>query len=96
MEAHGREGSEHPGQLGYFGHIGLAEEESFLGVQPAREKIQRNVEGVLAALLGVEERGHGMIIGDEIKCLAPFLQLDGGPHHPEIVAEMERARGLDA
>jgi hypothetical protein len=37
-----------------------------------------------------------MIIGDEIKRLAFVLQLDGGPHHPEIISEMQRAGRLDA
>jgi len=37
-----------------------------------------------------------MIISDEIEGLAFFLQLDGRFHHAEIVAQMKRARGLDA
>src|SRR5258706_16220040 len=37
-----------------------------------------------------------MIIGDEIKGLAFVLQLDGRAHHPEIIAQMQRAGRLDA
>ena len=66
------------------------------GSKPAGEKIQRHVQGIFAPLRRVEQRGHGMVVGDEIKRLAFFLQLDGGPHHPEIISEMQRAAGLDA
>ena len=37
-----------------------------------------------------------MIIGDEIKRLALGLERDRGPHHAEIVADVEDAAGLDA
>ena len=37
-----------------------------------------------------------MVIRNEIERLALFLQVNGGPHHPEIISEMQRAAGLDA
>src|ERR1043165_1487700 len=37
-----------------------------------------------------------MVICDEIKPLALFLQFNGGPHHPEIISEVQRARRLYA
>jgi hypothetical protein len=37
-----------------------------------------------------------MIIRYEIKRLAPFLELDRGPHHPEIISDVEDAAGLNA
>jgi hypothetical protein len=37
-----------------------------------------------------------MVIGDEVKRLPLFLQLEGGFHHPEVIPEMQRAAGLDA
>ena len=87
---------QNPGQLGDFRHIGLLEEDRLLRIQSASQKIQRHIERVLPPLLGIEQRRHRMIIGDEIKRLALLLQLDGRPHHPEIISEMQRARRLDA
>ena len=46
-----------------------------------------------APLGGINHRSHRVIIGDEIKRLAFFLQLDGRSHHPEIISEMQRAAG---
>jgi hypothetical protein len=37
-----------------------------------------------------------MVIGDKIIRLALVLQFDGGPHHPEIISEMQRAGRLYA
>ena len=37
-----------------------------------------------------------MIIGDEIKRLAFLLQLNRRPHHPEIIADVQDAAGLNA
>ena len=37
-----------------------------------------------------------MVVRDEIKRLAFFLQRDGRLHHPEIISEVQRAAGLDA
>jgi len=74
----------------------LPEERRALGVQAAGEKIQGHVEGILPALRGIKERGHGMVVGDEIQGLAPGLQFNGGPHHAEIISEVQGAAGLNA
>ena len=39
----------------------------------------------------VEERRHGMVVGDEVERFAPVLKLDCRPHHAEVVADVERA-----
>ena len=96
QQPHRRDGAQHPGQLGHLRHVGLPEEHRPLRVEAAGEEIQRHVERVLAALGGVDQRGHRVIIGDEIERLALLLQLDGGLHHPEVIAEMQRARRLNA
>ena len=95
-QAHRGDGGEHPGQFCDGGHVGLAEQEGRGGVQSAGQEIERNVQSVLAALGGVEERGHGMVVGDEIEGLALFLQFDGGFHHAKVIAQVERARRLNA
>ena len=96
QQAHGGECGEEPGEFGDFGDIRLAEENGFLGIEAAGEEIQSDIPGILAPLGGVEEGGHGMVIGDEVQRLALVLQLNGRPHHPEIVSEVQGAAGLDA
>ena len=95
-QSHRRDRGKQPRQFGHLRHVGLAEENGPFRVKAAREKIQRHVQSVFAPFRGVEQRRHRMIIRDEIERLALFLQLDGGPHHPEIISEMQRAAGLDA
>jgi len=74
----------------------LAEENGPFRVEAAREKIQRHIQRVLAPFLRVEQRRHGMVVRNEIERLTLFLELEGRAHHPEIIAEMQRAAGLDA
>ena len=93
---HGRERGEQPGQLGDFGHIALTEEHRLGRIQSAREKIQRHILRILAPLLCVIERGHRVVVGDEIIGLALVLELDRRLHHAEVVAHMQRAGRLDA
>ena len=95
-QAHGRQGAKQPGEFGYFGNIGLDEEYGFLRVQSAGQEIQRDIQGILAPLRGIEQRGHGMVIGDEIVGLPLVLQFDRRLHHAEIIAQVQRARGLNA
>ncbi len=95
-QAHRGDGGEYPGQFGDGRHVGLPEQERFRRVESAGQEIQRDVQGVLAALGGVEEGGHGMVVGDEIESLALVLQFDGGFHHAKIIAQVKSARGLDA
>ena len=68
----------------------------FFGSRPHARKSSATSREFLRRSVRVEQRGHRVIIRDEIKRLAFFLKLDGGPHHPEIISEVQRAAGLDA
>ena len=94
-QAHRRHRREQPGQFGHFWHVGLLEKHSLLRVESAREEIECHLERVPAPFRGVEQRRHRVIVRDEIKRLAFFLQFDGRLHHSEIISEMQRAGGLD-
>src|SRR5688572_26671180 len=96
QEAHGCESGKQPGKFGNLWHVRLPKEYGFLRVKAAREKIEGNIKGVSAAFRGIKQGCHGMIVGDEVKRLAPFLQLDSGFHHPKIIPKVKRAGGLDA
>ena len=68
----------------------------FGGVEAAGEEIEGDVHCVFAALLGVEEGGHRVVIRDEVVGLAFVLQFHRRLHHAEIVADVQSAGGLDA
>ncbi len=95
-ESHRRYGAKDPGQLRDLRHIGLAEKHRAFRIESTGQKIQRQFADICAKRLGILHRGQRMQIGDEIKRLASLLKLDRGLHHSKIVAEMRRARGLDA
>jgi hypothetical protein len=95
-QTHRRYRAQEPGEFGDFRHVGLFPEHGLLRIKTASQEIQRNIERVFAALGGIGQRGHRMVVGDEVERIALILQFDGGSHHPEIVAEMQRATGLDA
>ena len=79
-----------------FRHVGLTEEDRALGIQAAGQEIQRHVQAILATCGGVGQRGHGVVIGNEVIRFALLLQVKGRAHHPEIIPEVQRAGGLDA
>ena len=95
-QPHRRERRQQPSQLAHLRHIALAEEHRLGRVEPAREKIQRNVECVFTPFAGVEHRRHRVIVRDKIIRLALLLQLDRRMHHAEVVANMQRPRRLDS
>ena len=96
QQAHRSNRRQHPGQLRHFRHIRLAKENRLLRIQPAGQEIQRHIQRIGAALLGIEQRSHRVIIGDEIKGLPFFLQFNGWPHHPKIIPDVQRAGRLYA
>jgi hypothetical protein len=74
----------------------LLPEDGFFRIQATSHEIQRNFQGVFPALIGIDQRRHGMIIGDEIIRLALFLKVDRGSHHSEVVSDVQPARRLNA
>ena len=95
-QTHGRDGGEQPGELVHLRHIALAEEHRFRGIEAAGEEGGRGVEGVLAQRGGVGERRERVVIGDEIEGLALLGQLNRGLDRAKVVAEVQRAGGLNA
>ena len=45
---------------------------------------------------GIGRLGEGMQVGDEVEALVAGLQLDRRLHHPEVVADVQRAGRLNA
>ena len=95
-QPHRRERAEQPGEFADLGHIALAVEDALFRIESAGEQVERDVECVLSALLGVGQRRHRVIVRDEIESVTAGLQFDGWPHHAKIIADVERAGRLDA
>ena len=96
QQTHWSHSGEKPGKLGYFWYVGLTVKKGFLGIQAAREKVERNIKCIRTAGCGIKERSHRMVVGNKIKCLTLVLQLDAGLHHPKIIPDMQRSRWLNA
>ncbi|MPM89244.1 hypothetical protein SDC9_136352 [bioreactor metagenome] len=88
-EADRGDGVEHPHQFGDFRHVGLPEKDRVLGIEPAGQKIQRDMMDPFAQRGGFGIGGQRMVIGDEQKAFPEFLELEIGPHRAEIVADMQ-------
>ncbi len=95
-QSHRSECTEDPGQFADFWQIALAPKNAAFRIESAGEKIERYVDRIFAALRGVSQRRHRVIIGDKIKRFAALLQLDRGFDRAEIVADVKGAGGLNA
>ena len=51
---------------------------------------------IFAERFRIAHAGEGVIIGDEIKCLALLLELDRRSHHSEVISDVKDATGLNA
>ncbi len=95
QQAQRRHVRQQPGQFVHLRQIALAVKRGPFGIQPAGQEVQRHVPGALAQGLGVRHRRQPVVVRDEQKGLALLLQLQGRPHHPEIVPDVQLARGLN-
>ncbi len=101
----GREAVEDPRELGDGGHVGLHEERRVRRVEAEGEVVEGHVERVAAQRLGVAQAGERVVVDDEEErrvavhatVLVDLLRaLHVLAQRAEVVAEVERAGGLDA
>ena len=92
----GGERVENPGQFVQLRHVALDEEVRLLRVEAEGEVGGGYVEGKLPERLGIVHRRHRVIVDDEKVRLVPIMKGDVLPDRPEVVADMQRARGLNA
>ena len=95
-QTHRRDGRQDPGQLGDLRNVRLPEKRGALGIETARQKIERNAPAVFPQRVRIAQAGQRVIIGDEIERFAFGLQRDGRPHHAEVIADVQSAAGLNA
>src|SRR5690606_3473897 len=74
----------------------LPVEDGALGIEADRQVVERELVGEAAPLLGIADRGHRVVVGDEVDRLAAVLERHVLAHGAEVVAEVRLARGLDA
>ena len=96
QQAHGRHCAQEPGQLGVLGRVGLFPKHAAIGIEPGRQPIESHIQRVLPTLRRVGQRGHGVVVGDEVVGLALLLKADGREHGSEIIAQVQGAARLDA
>ncbi len=77
-------------------HVTLPKQNGAGGIQAAGEETRRRFEGEPAQIVRLGHRGERVVIGDEINRAIALLQFDRRLHHPEIVAQVQRTRRLDA
>ena len=93
----GGDRGEQPGQLGVLAHVGLAEEDAALGVEPGGEQDRGGVEDALAQVGGVVgDRDRVQVDDAEDRRVAAVLALDVLADRADEVAEMLAAGRLDA
>ncbi len=74
----------------------MAEECGAFGIKSARQKIERDAAAVFPQRVRIMQTGERMIIRDKVKRFALGLQRDRGPHHAEVISDVQDAARLDA
>ena len=96
QQAHGRDATEHPGQFGDLGDVGLAKEGMAFEIHAQGGEGGHQLIGLLAHHLRIANRGQRMEVGDEIKGFPRLLQGQGRLDHAQVIAQMRLSGGLDA
>src|SRR5262249_6463722 len=76
--------------------IALPEKCRAFRVETASQEIDGNATSIFTQNRRIPNAGKGVIIGNEIIRFAFGLESDGGPHHPEVITDVEDAAGLYA
>ena len=85
---------EYPRELIHLGHGALQEEHRTLGIEAAGEEIDRELTRVSAKIRRALDRGHRVVVRDEVECLALILQPHGRLHRAEVIADVKFPAGL--
>jgi len=85
-----------PGQFGNLGHIGLAPEDGFFGVEAQSNVIYCDIKNSPGDVGGVRIAGEGVVVGDEIETIVLGLKLKLAAHSTEEIANMKPTRRLYA
>ena len=95
-QAHRAHRREDPRQLVDLRHVALAEEHRALRVQPAGEEIHRQLAVQRRSSAPLLDRGHRVVVGDEVEPLALVLQAHRRLHRPEVVAQVQLPARLES
>ena len=64
------------------------------GIQPSGALHLGNYFGMMRPAIELQDKGEALYFIADYHSMTSLF--DGREHHPEIIAEMQRARGLDA
>ena len=93
----GRDGRQQPAQLGVLAHVGLAEQDAALGIEPGGHQHRRRVEHVAGQRLRVVGDARGVQVDDAVdRRIAALLALEVAPDRADVVAEVLAPGRLDA
>src|SRR5437016_12861088 len=94
-QPHRRNRGQNPGQLCHLWHVRLSKKCGAFRVETASEKIECNAAAVFSQSFRITQAGECVVIGDEIKRFSLSLQSDPGPHHAEVIADVQHTTGLN-
>ena len=86
---------QHPRQLGVFGHRRLHEQRRAIGIDAAREHVDRHRARARRHLRGLVRLRDRVVVDDAIEAAVLPLQRHPVPDGAQVVAEVQLARRLD-
>ena len=94
---YGGDRREQPAELRVLGHVGLAEQDAAIGIEPGGHQHRGRVEHVARQRVGVVGDARGVQVDDAVdRRIAALLALEVAPDRPDVVAEVLAPGGLDA
>ncbi|MPM37082.1 hypothetical protein SDC9_83688 [bioreactor metagenome] len=87
---------EHPGKLGVLRHMGLDENDALVGVQPAGDKLGKQLQTLAAQVGGVLPHGDGVLIHHAVHGVVLVLQQHPVAQGSQIIAQGDFSAGLSS
>ena len=94
--AHLADAAQHPGELGVRRDVALHEQDRALRVDAGGEQGGGRLAGVAAQLVGVLQRGQGVLVDQAVEAVIGRLQPHPMPDRAQIVAQVDAGGRLDA
>ena len=91
-----RDRAQEPGELGVLGPVALDEQRAAVRVQAQGEERGGHLEGACPQQHGIVAARQRVVVDDAVDRLVLPLERDVVPDRPEVVAEVDDARRLDA
>ena len=87
---------EDPGEPAVLRHVALHEQDAALRVEAGGHEQRRELTAAVGELIALVRHRHRMEVDDAIHGVVAVLVVDPAANGPQVVAEMQVARGFDA